>query len=132
MLPSRSPISSNATAFTVHVTLRLLHFQGKWLGWAHSSVDAPVWMLWIEEIRPGQFQLFLYAWGSQMLERQPGRDFCLQISAGTCLSFYTRIRFSLTGDKQHLSELQVSKFFQSGSLAHFETSLPILSSEEII
>lgn len=42
MLPSRSPNSSNATAFTVHVTLRLLHFQGKWLGWAHSSVDAPV------------------------------------------------------------------------------------------
>lgn len=86
----------------------------------------------MEHIRPDRFKLFLYALGIKVLERQPGRDFCLQSSAGTCLSFYTRIRFSLTGDKQHLCGLQVSKFFQPVSLAHFETSLPILSSEEII
>lgn len=98
-------------------------------GWVGlGSVDAP----FLDRIRPGQFKLFLYASGSQVLERQPGRDFCLQSSAGTCLSFYTRIRFSLTGDKQHLSELQVSTFFQSVSLVHFETSLPILSTGEII
>lgn len=128
MLASRSPNSSNATAFTVHVT-EAAAYPGRGAG-----LGSALWMLqfWIEHIRAGQFKLCLSALGSQVLERQPGRDFCLQSSAGTCLSFCTRIRFSLTGDKQHLSELQVSKFSQSVSLAHFETSLPILFSEEII